>query len=230
MTKTRSFRTLAIIAATIMLTGFAVAGHAQVIKQFTAGTMISRVPVTPGISFTLPAPSSGSSWTHLTFSWFATTELDPVAYGPIFIFSNPYTGPAGHLDVNTPGVIAQGDSNGAVYVFDDQVTLAGNRTYYFYTTGTGFIFGGGSQAGTTFYDSSGRGAYTSFTNPIAAFRLSGEASSSTDVSGSGSSPGSGPGAGSPGIASPFAVPEPPGIIFLSIGALGLLGYGWRRGR
>lgn len=193
-----------VIALVLTLVGFCAVADASVIREYTAGT-INRIEQYPGESFSTP---SGGPWNNITFNRYVEENgaRTPAAFGTLFLLTQEYLGTPAGLSPSTPGCIAHADSpGGIVYAFDPALTLLPDQTYYFYANSFNVIYGGGDDAGATFY-TSGRGdiPFVQFTTVDADYRLSGDVIE-----------------GGPGVPAP--VPEPSALALIVLGTVGLLG-------
>jgi hypothetical protein len=152
---------------------------------------------------------SGGPWHDLTFNFFSDAPATtPTAAGTAFLLTQEYLDTPGGLSSSTPGFLAQTSNIVAgQWVFAPGVTVQPNTMYWVYENAAmGSITGANVVLGIHDYDSFSSGLpYIAGLLDSRNFRLSG------DVVGA-------------------AVPEPASLTLLGLGAVGMMGYAWRRRR
>lgn len=167
------------IAVTPLLASVSV--RADTIAEHIGGTGVIGNTDYTGQSFTT---TLGSAFNNIAFNFFSQSMAGPigapVAVGIGYLFSMPYTGPAGSLSsmaASSPSFLGQANGAGGFYTFNPSMTLLGGTQYYFYTglIGAGTITVGGVYGGGTGYVASGGFPSNSFTGGVAPrnFRVTG---------------------------------------------------------
>ena len=185
----------------LTLVGFRAVADASVIREYTAGPS-TGLSNTPG---SLSAPRPGAVEQHHLNWYVEETVPGPGRVRHPVLLTQEYLGTPAGLSPSTPGYIAHADSPAESYTRLTPPDAAAHQTYYFYANSFNVIYGGGDDAGATFY-TSGRGdiPFVQFTTVDADYRLSGDVIE-----------------GGPGVPAP--VPEPSALALIVLGTVGLLG-------
>ena len=77
---------------------------------------------------------TGGPWSNITFSWIYNNSgtNEDVAFGTLYLLSQPYAGTPSGLSTSTPHFIASATASGGVYTFASNVVLNSSTEYYFY--------------------------------------------------------------------------------------------------
>jgi hypothetical protein len=157
------------------------ASSADVIReQLIRGDKAASIAL--GQSLITPA---GGPWNNLTFNWFDFDTggtsipgiLNPIAAGTLFLLNQEYLGTPSALSAATGGYIGQSQSiaNG-IYIFDPDVILQPNTTYFFFTNQSvpNNSGGGNFSLGSAYGDVGSGGTYIALPEGMdARFRLQG---------------------------------------------------------
>jgi hypothetical protein len=193
--------TLVLVVLTLALT--TAPAHADIITHNIGGTALASGFIF-GQSFTTPA---GGPWHDLTFNFFTNVPpTTPTAAGTAFLLIKEYHGSTANLS-SAPGLLAQ-TSNlvGGQWVFAPGVTVQPNTMYWIYEDTPISVNSGGNVI---------TGGHLYFVNPASgsfqATTLSNDFRFSWDVV----------------LAT---TPEPATLNLFGLGAVGMMGYAWRRRR
>jgi hypothetical protein len=192
--------TLVLVVLTLALT--TASAHADIITQNIGGTALASGFIF-GQSITTPA---GGPWHDLTLNFFSDNPPTmPTAAGTAFLLKQEYLGTPGNLS-SAPGLLAQTRNIvGGQWVFAPDVTVQPNTMYWIYEdTPISVTSGGNVITGGHLYFNSASGS-------LQATTLSNDFRFSWDVV----------------LA---MTPEPSTFALFGLGAIGMMGYGWRRRR
>jgi hypothetical protein len=190
---------LTMLAALALLLAGTGRAQAGTITQNTGGPF-APIGGLPIFGQSLMTPSGGP-WHDLTFNFFSDVPpTTPIAAGTAFLLTQEYLGTPANLG-SAPGLQAQTSNIVAgQWVFAPGVTVQPNTMYWIYQNA---IFPqislGNTVAGIHDYFANTANINFSAESTSINFRLSGD-----------------------------VVPEPASLTLLGIGAVGLIGYGWRR--
>ena len=137
-----------------LLAAAVASARADVVTQYTAGTLVFPNTLYYGESFKTP---TDFLYYNISFNFYSNAPATtPSAAGTAFLLSQPYSGTPAALSATTPGILAQSTgTTGGVYDFNPNLVLLTNTFYYLYSNSMLAETGGNTTLPTLLYSSTG---------------------------------------------------------------------------